>query len=623
MSTTPAAPQPPPTWHLIRRLLALAWQYRLGCSGLISIQIVLMLLGVASLYLVGLGFDVIRHQLAPATTPAPHWIVHVQALLRLGPQGQIATIGCAMLALAAVRAAFSHFYTFAVVWVVQQGIVVGLRTRIYDKLQRLSFRFFDGSTTGSIINRVTSDVQGVRSFVDGVLMQSIIMVIALGLNLAYMIALSPRLTVACLSTVPVLWIATAVFSRLVRPEYQRNRDLYDRMILTYTESMQGVQVTKGFAREDERHQTFAQANAAVRDQQGRIFWRVSVFTPLIDMLPQLSLVVILLYGGAMVMDGTLKLGEGLIVFIGLMSQFSAQINGIANVTNTAQQSLVAAGRVFEILDTPIEIVSPAEPKRLPRLKGHVRFEHVAFHYRPAELVLSDITLDVPAGSCVAILGATGAGKSSLLSLIPRFYDPAAGRITIDGIDLRELDLRLLRRSIGLVFQESFLFSNTIAANIAFGDPGASMERIQAAAKIAQAHDFITAQPEGYHTVLGESGVTLSGGQRQRLSIARAVLLEPPILLLDDPTAAIDPETEHEILAALDRAIVGRTTFIVAHRLSTLRRADHVIVVEGGRIVEAGSHDQLLSAGGHYARAARLQLAHDGEPPRQPAGGARP
>jgi ATP-binding cassette subfamily B protein len=253
------------------------------------------------------------------------------------------------------------------------------------------------------------------------------------------------------------------------------------------------------------------------------------------------------------------------------------------------------------------VKSAPDAIRRAKFDGSVQFENVSFTYDGAEAVVRNIDLEVKPGQCVAILGATGAGKSVLMSLIPRFFDPTAGRVLVDGIEARKLHLDDLRRNIGLVFQESFLFSNTVASNIAFGHPKATREQIEKAAHIAAAHDFITALPQGYDTILGESGNTLSGGQRQRLAIARAVLLEPAILLLDDPTAAIDSETEHEIFEALDRAIAGRTTFIVAHRLSTLRRADFIIVLEDGRIVQRGTHEKLMREPGPYLRVADLQL----------------
>jgi ATP-binding cassette subfamily B protein len=284
---------------------------------------------------------------------------------------------------------------------------------------------------------------------------------------------------------------------------------------------------------------------------------------------------------------------------------------LANLGTRAQEYLASAARVFEIIDTPLEIQSPPEALRMSRTRGAVKFESVSFGYRPADdAVLTDVTFAAEPGECVAILGPTGAGKSTLLSLIPRFYDPNSGRVLIDGIDARRLDIDDLRRSVGLVFQESFLFSNTVAANIAFGHPDATREQIVRAARIACADEFITALPDGYDTVIGERGVDLSGGQRQRLAIARAVLLEPSILILDDPTAAIDPETEHEILQAMDNAMTSRTTFVVAHRMSTLRRADKVIVLDMGRVVQMGTHEQLMNAHGHYRSTADLQAADE-------------
>jgi ATP-binding cassette subfamily B protein len=322
--------------------------------------------------------------------------------------------------------------------------------------------------------------------------------------------------------------------------------------------------------------------------------------------------VLLGYGGWLVIHGELPLGTGLVVFAGLLEQFSGQVNNVATIVNSVQQSLIGARRVFEILDAPVEVKNAPDAVRRPRLEGAVKFENVSFAYDGAEAVVRDIDLEVRPGQCVAILGATGAGKSVLMSLVPRFFDPTAGRVRIDGIDARQIDLDDLRRNIGVVFQESFLFSNTVAANIAFGHPDATREQIERAARIAAAHDFIAALPKGYDTVLGESGNGLSGGQRARLAIARAVLLEPAILLLDDPTAAIDSETEHEIFEALDRAIAGRTTFVVAHRLSTLRRADFIVVLERGRIVQRGTHEQLMREPGPYLHVASLQLVDNRE-----------
>lgn len=600
----------PSNWALVRRLFALAWRYRLHCLQVLVVQLVLLTLGIAGLSLTGVGIDYLKHKLdgTPLTANRlhltlpddwPYW--HVLGMLA----GLI-------LLFALVRALLNYVYTVSINKLVQQRLVVDLRAEVYEKLQRLSFRFFDANNTSSIITRVTSDVQSVRMFVDQVLIQSVIMVISLTVYVVYMASLSPGLTLACLATTPLLWLLSAWHTRRTQPEYAHNRTLVEKMVQTFVESIQGIAVTKGFGREAENRAAFEAANTAVLKQQQTIFWRVSLFSPAVGFLTRINMMVLLGYGGWLVIQGQLPLGTGLVVFAGLLEQFSGQVNNVATIVNSVQQSLIGSRRVFEILDAPIEVKNHPQAQRRPKLDGDVRFEHVSFAYDGAEAVVRDIELHVKPGECVAILGATGAGKSVLMSLVPRFFDPTSGRLLIDGIDAKQIELDDLRRNIGVVFQESFLFSNTVAANIAFGHPTATREQIEKAARIAAAHDFITALPQGYDTLLGESGNSLSGGQRQRLAIARAVLLEPAILLLDDPTAAIDSETEHEIFEALDRAIAGRTTFIVAHRLSTLRRADFIIVLENGRIVQRGTHAQLMREKGPYLHVASLQLVDDRE-----------
>jgi ATP-binding cassette subfamily B protein len=563
-------------------------------------------MGMLGLSMTGVGIDYIRHKIEHATLSANRFhLTFPDSWPWINVLGLLAGF---ILALAICRAVLNYVYAVSVNILVQQKLVVDLRSEVYDKLQRLSFRFFDANTTGSIITRVTSDVQAVRSFVDQVLIQSLIMVISLTVYVIYMASLSPGLTAACLGTTPFLWIMAARFSRRIQPEYAKNRMLVERMVQYLTESIQGIAVTKGFGREAEDRARFDGANRAVFEQQRNIFWQVSLFSPVVGFLTRVNTIVLLGYGGWLVAHNQLPLGSGLVVFAGLLDQFSGQVNNVATIVNSVQQSLIGARRVFEILDAPIEVKSAPGAIRSARLEGAVRLDDVSFGYDQAcEPLLRHINLDVKPGECVAILGATGAGKSILMGLIPRFYDATGGRVLVDGIDVRNRHLDDLRRNIGLVFQESFLFSNTVAANIAFGHPGATAAQIEKAARIAAAHDFIMGLPRGYDTVLGESGNSLSGGQRQRLAIARAVLLEPAILLLDDPTAAIDSETEHEIFEALDRAISGRTTFVVAHRLSTLRRANYVIVMENGEIVQRGTHEELMRVTGPYLHVANLQL----------------
>ena len=363
--------------------------------------------------------------------------------------------------------------------------------------------------------------------------------------------------------------------------------------------------------------------ASSPSQQRRIFRDLSVFTPATQFLSQFSLVILFAYGGWLFIRGQIPLGAGLVVFAGLLQQFNGQVVNITNIANSVQQSFTAARRVFEVLDSPSEVESRPGALRPPRLTGRIVFENVTFSYHPAldslataattspktfsDAVLHDISFEAASGQVVGIFGMTGAGKTSLLSLIPRFYDPQQGRVLADGLDLRDLDLDAYRHQIGIVYQESFLFSNTVAANIAFGNPHATQDQIEHAARLASAHDFILRLAHGYDTVLGESGVDLSGGQRQRLALARALLLEPPILILDDPTASVDPKTEHEIVSALRAAIAGRTTFIVANRLSLLRRADTILALDAGRLVGVGTHAQLVEQPGPYRETALLQL----------------
>jgi ATP-binding cassette subfamily B protein len=633
----------PSNWRLVCRMLGLGWQYRWGCLGLLGLQGASLIITITTLSLTGLGIDLIRWHVRAADKPPPYPF-GIGPPAAWSPMAQVALLAGTILALELLRGSLNYTYALLSGALIHTRIVPDLRNRVYDKLQQLSFRFFDANATGSIINRVTSDVQGLRAFIDGVLIQLVLLFLSLVCYLAYMLSLSVGLTLACLATTPIMWLVTVIFSRLVRPMYDRNRELVDRVILRLAESIQGAQVIKGFGREREEIARFAHDNRAVMNQQRGIFWRVSLFVPTIGHLTQINLVILLAYGGWLVTQDKLALASGLLVFAGLLQQFSSQVANLTNIANSVQQSLSGARRVFEILDTPIAIESREGAVRLSRpltpsgpeagmyspsvsssdngalnsasvprgarglLFGRIEFDRVWFEYTAGNPVLKDVSLVIEPGDKVAILGATGAGKSTLLALLCRFYDPTRGRILLDGQDLRDLDLGDLRRSIGLVFQESFLFSNTVAANIAFGHPEATLAQVEAAARVAAAHDFIADLPHGYETVLGEGGLDLSGGQRQRLAIARAVLLDPAILLLDDPAAAIDPRTEHEILTAMEQAMQGRTTLVIAHRLSTLRQCDRVIVLEGGRIVQLGTHAELLETEGHYRHAAQTQRA---------------
>jgi ABC-type multidrug transport system fused ATPase/permease subunit len=594
------------TGKLVRRLLTLAWQFRADCVWSVVLSLILLLLGIAGLKLLGLVIDVIRRALDPSLPP-PLYPFGWHPPAAWSALQIVTAIALTIMVLAMVRAVLTYLYNMITARLTQGEIVPALRAQLYAKLQRLSFSFFDVHGSNSIFNRVTGDVQNTRLFVDGVLLQGVNMVLTLAAYAFFMWRIQPALTIACLSVSLPLWWLAQFYSARLRPGYLRNRELTDNMILLFSESVRGMQTVKGFAAEDHQVRRFEAANDNVSSQQRKIFWDLSVFTPGTQMLSQLSLVILFAYGGWLYVQGKIPLGGGLVVFAGLLQQFTGQVATISTIANSVQQSLAAARRVFEVLDTPVEVQSRPDAIKPARLTGQITFEKVSFGYAPERNALAEISFAIRSGQVVGIFGMTGAGKSSLLGLIPRFYDPGEGRILADGQDLRDLDLDAFRRQIGIVYQESFLFSNTVAANIAFGHPQATMAQIEHAARIASAHDFILALPHGYETVLGEAGVDLSGGQRQRLALARALILQPPILILDDPTASVDAKTENEIVSALRDAMTGRTAFVVSSRLSLLRRADLILVLEDGRLTQSGTHEELVRQPGPYKETALLQI----------------
>ncbi len=584
----------------------MAWQFRAQFLLSLGLNIAVLLLSLAGLQLVGLVVDAIRHGIDPShSTPAYPLNWHPPAewsALKI-----VTVISLTIMLVAVVRAVASYLYNMATAKLTQGQIVPDLRNQLYAKLQQLSFGFFERNGSSSIFNRLTGDVQNTRLFVDGVLLQGVNMAITLLTYLIFMWRIHAILTLACLSVVLPLFYVTHYFSGKLRPGYLRNRELSDDLVQSFTETILGIQTVKGFGAEPERVRLFEDGNDRVTAQQQRIFWDISIFTPLTQILSQCSLVILFAYGGWLHLRGQIALGSGLVVFAGLLQQFTSQVVNLSTIANSVQQSLTAARRVFEVLDTPIEVESAPNAKPAPALKGKIEFKNVTFRYHADREVLRGISLVAQPGEVIGLFGMTGSGKTSLLSLIPRFYDAQQGDILADGLKVRELELDEYRRQIGIVYQESFLFSNTVAANIAFGSPHATQMQIEAAAKAASAHEFILGLAKGYETVLGESGVDLSGGQRQRLALARALLLQPPILILDDPTASVDAKTEQEIISALRKAMLGRTTFIASNRLSLLKRADTILVLEEGRLVKTGHHNTLVHEPGAYRDAALLQL----------------
>ncbi len=594
-------------WATIRRLLALTWRFRGQSLRVVVLHLATVGLGLVSLSLCGLAIDFLRHVLDPAGTP-PRWPLGLAPPAAWPPLAVVAAIAAGVLLLA-LTTAVVRYASAAASAELSQKIVSQIRAEVYDKLQRLSFQFFDANESSSLINRAAGDVQAVRSFVDGVVVKVFTVLLTLGVYVAYMLQVHVGLTAACLTSTPLLWLGAVAFSRAVQPAYRRAGDLMDRAIALLVENVHGVHVVKGFGRQQEEIDRFAGAVQRIRTEREGIFWRISTFQPIMGALTQLNMLVLLGYGGYLVIHGEIPLGAGLFVMANLLHEFAAQVGNITGIANTIQTSLIGAERVFQVVDAPVAVPSPPQPIPLGRARGRIEFNNVAFGYTGRRRVLRDVSLTIEPGECVGITGETGAGKSTLLSLLPRFYDVADGAVRVDGIDVRSCDLDELRRNIGLVFQDTFLFSNTIAANIAFGRPDATREQIERAARLASADRFIREKPEGYETIIGEHGSNLSGGQRQRLALARALVLDPPILILDDALAAVDAQTEHDIQQALAAATQGRTTLVISNRVSALQRTDRIIVLREGRIVQQGRHDELMHAPGYYRRLVQLQFGN--------------
>ena len=591
--------------ELLGRLLQLAWRHRGGCLLLIGLQAALVFLNLVSLGGIGAAIDYLRHQVTPSNAPLSPLISWLP-LDQMKPMTVLMILGAFVLVVASLRAYCAFLAAITNSKLGQGQIVVDLRSRVYAAMQRLSFRFFDSNTTGPLINRVTSDTQSVRLFVDGVVVQGVNTVLAFAVYLVCLMQIHPGLALACLIPLPIVWLLVLMVASWLRRDYGKNRELVDHLVLTFEELMRGITVIKGFGLEPWAEQRFLKANEAVRDQKSGIFLKISLLQPSVSLLNYCSQAILLGYGGWLAIQGKIAIGTGLVIFAGVLQQLAAQVNAVAAIADNLQLTLTGAQRVFEVLDADPEVASKADAASLGRARGEIELCGVDFAFKENDTVLHDISLQVRAGERIAIVGPTGAGKSALIQLIPRFYDPDRGVVKLDGRDLRDWNLDDVRRQCGLVFQESFLFSASVAANIAFGKPDATREEIERAATLAAADDFIRALPQGYDSILHENGNNLSGGQRQRLALARALLLDPAILILDDPTAAVDTETESEILAGLDSAMAGRTCFIIAHRLGAVRYAERIVVLEHGRIAAIGTHEALAAAPGYYREALLAQ-----------------
>ncbi len=486
-----------------------------------------------------------------------------------------------------------------------------LRNSMYDRIQYLPFSYHDHTTTGQLINRCIEDVRSVQSFAG----ESIVEIVQLGIVaigvVTILILRNPGLALICLlPLIPMVMMTTDFGNRITRLFYNVDNTLGD-LSARLQENVTGVQVVRAFAREAHEIAQFDEINRDYFKSRIEVNREWAKVMPTTSLLITMGTILILMVGGPLVLQGHMTVGE-LVAFNAYLLMLSSPVQQLSWLVNTTGEAEAGAQRILEILDHEPEIRSPAGATKLGPLLGHVEFRSASLRYRDEKIdALADIDLAVEPNQLVALIGQTGSGKTSLVNLIPRFYDVTDGAVLVDGLDVRYADLDSLRRQIGIVLQTSLLFSATIKENIAYGRSDALDEEIFAAAKAAQAHDFIIKFSEGYETLVGERGVTLSGGQRQRIAIARALLMDPRILILDDSTSSVDTQTEKLIQGALDRLTEGRTTFVIAHRLATVRRADLILVMENGRIIQRGKHVELLARGGLYREIYDLQLSQPG------------
>ena len=496
-----------------------------------------------------------------------------------------------------------------------QEVIRKLRHQLYQKLQRLSFSYYTVHPTGDIMSRVTDDLYAIMDFFGFGLAEMLSSSIMFLGTLGMLLTLDWRLALAVAAPVPLLMLVAFRFSGIVGPKWERIRKEMGRLTSTLQESLSGVRVVKAFARERDEMVKFGDRNLTMRTANlDRAAAEARTF-PVLEFLSGLCFVMLYGYGGHRVLNGQMTLGT-LSAFNWYLWGLIWPIRFLGFLISMARRATAAGPRVFEVLDAPDEIPQRPDAAPMPRIQGHIVFEDVTFAFPDGDgsPVLRGLSLEVQPGQVVAVLGGTGSGKSSLINLVPRFYDPQEGRILIDGHDIRDVAVQDLRRQIGIVPQETFLFSDTIRNNIAFGRPDATDEEVVAAARAAQAHDFVAEIEEGYQARVGERGVGLSGGQKQRVAIARALLTDPRILILDEATSSVDAETEHLLQVALDELMRGRTSLVIAQRLSTVQNADTVLVLRDGQVVEQGTHEELMALGGEYTRIYDLQLRPQHELP---------
>ena len=512
--------------------------------------------------------------------------------------GRLGTIVGIFVGAAALGWLATTGHTYFTSWVGER-VLADLRSRLFRHLQSLSLGYYERNRTGATISRLTNDIEALDQLVtDGVasLVQNSLVLVG---SAAILLVLDWRLALATLAVFPLMTIATALFRRLSSRAYRRVRERIGHVSVTLQEDISGMRVVQAFAREHRSREQFLEVNGSYRHANERTVLISGLYFPFVDLVSASAAAVVLGYGGYLVFGGSLTIGT-LFAFIGYLANFFEPVQQLSQLYNTFLAAVAALDKIVDVMEEEADVVDAADARRLVTANGDVQFERVTFGYGQGPIVLHELDLDVAAGTTVALVGHTGAGKSTIVKLLARFYDPRSGRITLDGHDIRSIEQESLRTQLGIVPQEGFLFGETIANNIAFGRPDADRAAIERAAEQVGAHEFISELTDGYDTRAGERGSLLSLGQLQLIAFARALLADPRILILDEATSSVDIATEMRIESALGQLLEGRTAFVIAHRLSTIQRADLIVVLEHGRVVEQGTHAELIRTAGPYS-----------------------
>lgn len=585
----------------MRLILELIRPYRFMVAGIFAVLLVQIATGLAAPWPLKVVLDsVVGHH------PLPSWLHGLlQPLLGGESKMHIAGLAAIMVLVIAVVAAIASYVSNYLTETVGQRIGNDLRTRAYHHLQQLSLNYFDTHRVGPILSTLTDDVDTIQGFASSSTLGIATDLLTIVGMLAMMLWLQWDFTLIALAVAPLLLLFVSRIRKAVKAATHEVRKRESDIVAVAEEGLQSIRVVKAFDREDLQERELAIAGQQAVDAALNARRVKSVVSPIVGVVVAACTAVVLWRGSALILAGAMTAGT-LTVFISYLASFFKPVQDLAKLTNTIAMASVGVDRVNALLTAETSVEEKPDAIDAERIKGAISFERVAFSYDSATPVLRDVTFEVEPGQLVGVVGHTGSGKSSLVSLIPRFYDPSMGTVRVDGVDLRDYKLHELRSQIAYVLQDTVLFRGTIRDNIAFGRPDADHDEIVEMAKLANAHEFISEMPQGYDSPVGERGLTLSGGQRQRIGIARALIRDSPILILDEPTAALDAESERLVMSALQRLIKDRTVITIAHRLSTIRDADKIVVLEEGRVVEQGTHTELLTAGGRYAELHRIQ-----------------